>query len=322
MRVLVAGGAGFIGSITGRLFSAAGHKVAVFDNLSTGHRHNLQKTPLIIGDLRNPEQVEAVFQDHKFDLVLNFAAKIQVEESIGSPKDYIENNVFGTLNLIDAAVRAGVKNFIFSSTAAVYGQPKTLPISEDAPKAPINPYGLGKYLVEQVLYSYQKTHSLGWLALRYFNAAGAYNGIGPDYPFITHLIPQAIESALAKNELKVFGGDYPTPDGTCVRDFVHVKDIARAHLLAAEKMTQNQAFNQAINLGSGQGYSILEVIKTLEKSLGYPVNYQIKARRPGDPAELVASNTLAKTTLGWQPEADLAEIIQDALDWRLAKAKP
>ncbi|MBW3537885.1 UDP-glucose 4-epimerase GalE [Candidatus Parcubacteria bacterium] len=318
MRVLIAGGAGYIGGVTAKLFQEAGHDVVVFDNLSTGHRHNLQDAELVVGDLTKPGDLQALFDGRRFDVVLNFAAKIQVEESMRRPRLYFENNSFGALRLIDAAVEAHVKNFIFSSTAAVYGQPETVPIPESAQLKPINPYGLSKLLVEQMLANYQLTSGLGWTSFRYFNAAGAYRGIGPEYPVMTHLVPKAIEAVIQSGELKVFGHDYDTPDGTALRDYVHVYDIAKAHVLAAEQMAGGQVFNRAINLGTGRGHSVLEVVKTLEKVAGRPIKYQVTDRRPGDPAALVASNRLAQRLLGWSAERGLEQIIADAYAWRRA----
>jgi UDP-glucose 4-epimerase len=316
-RVLVAGGAGYIGSITVSLLDEAGYSVTVFDNFSTGHKHNIpQNVNVVEGDLRDQSAVDQLFSDERFDLVINFAAKIQVGESIQEPRIYFENNVLGATNLIDAAANHGVQGFLFSSTAAVYGDPERSPISESDPRIPINPYGVGKYLVEQVLQSYENTHNLPWCALRYFNAAGAHNGIGPDYPFTTHLIPIAIDKLLEEKPLEIFGSDYKTRDGTCVRDYVHVYDIALAHVYAAESMLQSKILNKAINLGRGQGFSVFEVVKTLENITGKDVPYQIAPRREGDPGCLVASNELARQELDWKPIKSLENIVKDALEWR------
>lgn len=319
MKVLIAGGAGYIGGVTTRLFEEAGHEVIVLDNLSTGHAYNLKSTKLLQIDLTDSQAVDALLDEHKFDAILDFAAKIQVEESTREPKLYFTNNAFGALNLVDAAVKKGMKNFIFSSTAAVYGEGTGGAVGEDDPKDPINPYGASKYIMEQILHSYGLSHDLNWVAFRYFNAAGGYQGIGPDYPEVTHLISRAIEAILGNGELTVFGSDYDTADGTGVRDYVHVYDIAQAHVIAAEKMVAGEKFNQPINLGSNHGSTVLEVIAALETVSGKKVPYIMGSRRAGDPGKLIASNDRAKKLLGWSTTKDLGQIAKDAWDWQTTK---
>ncbi len=319
MKILIVGGAGYIGGVTSRLFEAAGHDVTVFDNLSTGHRFNLKSSRLNQGDMLDKSAVARLFIGEIYDAVLAFAAKIQVEESMREPYLYLSNNVFGPLAVVDEAVKAGVTNFIYSSSAAVYGEPSQVPLTESSAKQPINPYGASKWLMEQILASYQITHELNWVAFRYFNAAGGYEGIGPDYPVVTHLISRALIANQDGDELQVFGDDYDTKDGTCVRDYVHVEDIARAHVLAAEQMVSGKKLQQAMNLGSGQGYTILEVLEAVKKASGKPVPYKVASRRPGDPAMLIADASLAKRTLGWEPQHDLDAIVADALEWYVHK---
>lgn len=320
MNILVAGGAGYIGGVTTHLMQEYGYNITVLDNLSTGHQKNIPAgVELVRENLSNYQALEELFDKNKFDLVINFAAKIQVNESMEKPKEYFDNNVFGAMNLIDLSARHKVRGFIFSSTAAVYGNPKQIPIQESDTKNPINPYGVSKYIVEQILDSYQNTHDLNWCALRYFNAAGAHNGVGPDYPFKTHLIPIAVDKLIKNEEMKVFGNDYDTPDGTCIRDYVHVYDIAKAHCQAAATMLYNISINQAINLGSGKGYSVLEVLSALEAVTGKTVTYEFAPRRQGDPAKLVASNKLAGHLLGWKPEKGLKDTIEDTWTWQKTK---
>lgn len=318
MRVLIAGGAGFIGGITAKLFEEAGHEVVVFDNLSTGFRHNVG-AEFVEGDLTDAKQVVGAFKTGPFDAVLHFAAKLQVEESVREPKLYFENNVLGSLNLIDAAVKSGSKRFIFSSSATVYGEPAKVPIAETAPIQPINPYGVTKVMVEEMLDSYGQTHGLEWVAFRYFNPVGAYAGIGPS-PLVSNLIPAALEALAGKRTLQVFGTDYDTRDGSCIRDYVHVKEIAEAHLLAADQMDAGTSFNRAINLGSGRGYTVLEMLDGLEKAAGKPIPHKIVGRRAGDAPASIASNDLAKKLLGWAPKLGLETMLGDALDWAKANS--
>lgn len=315
MRALIIGGAGYIGGITTRLFEEAGHQVVVLDNLSTGHTYNIKKSKLVVGDAGNKKLLAHIFINQHFDIVLDFAAKIRVDESIEKPLEYFTTNTFNLATVVDTAREYGVKNFILSSTAAVYGEPKTKNINESSPPRPINPYGLSKYLAEKILHSYEQTHGINWVALRYFNAAGAYEGIGPKYPFTTHLIARAFDTLKSKKTLPIYGTNYPTLDGSCVRDFVHVYDLATAHLEAAKKMFKNTKINRPINLGTGSGHSVLEVVATIEKHTARKLKTRRSGRRSGDPARLVASNQLAKKLLGWRPTLNLNAIISDYFDW-------
>lgn len=320
MKILVVGGAGYIGGVTARLAEEAGHKVLVADNLSSGKESNLTNAMVFKkGDITDTDFVASLFSNEQFDIVIHFAAKILVSESMQDPYSYLHTNSFGVLQVADAAARNGTKMYILSSTAATYGMPTTFPIAETIAPRPINPYGMSKLIAENILRSYELSHGLQWAALRYFNVAGAYKGVGPDYPFISHIIPMLLDK-LRKNEpITIFGKDYATPDGTCVRDYVHVVDIARAHLLAAETAFSSTALNQPINLGSGIGFSVKEVVDKFQKVTGQAMRIQYDERRPGDPGKLVASNELAKGLLNWQPKLDLETTIHDHYQWYKSK---
>lgn len=320
MKVLIAGGAGYIGSVTAHLARQARHTVTVVDDLSSGHPYNLPKgVELIQGDIRDKNFVRRMFAGRTFDCVMHFAAKIQVGESTEKPYEYFEANTVATLEMIQQAVTHGVTRYIFSSTAAVYGEPLHMPLTEDDPTMPVNPYGASKLLSEQILRSYQLTHGLQWCALRYFNVAGAYDGIGPDYPFISHIVPKLLDALKAKQPFTVHGNDYDTPDGTCIRDYVHVADIARAHMLAADKMVGGNLLNQPINLGSSTGFSVKQVINEFIRTTGQKLEVTYGPRRQGDPAQLVASNKRAKELLGWKPERNLKDIIHDHYEWYVSR---
>ena len=320
MKILIIGGAGYIGGVTTHYALAQGHHVTVADNLATGRNYNVPKTATYIqADIRDRKDTQALFAGKKYDAVMHFAAKIQVAESMEKPYDYFETNTFGALNVVDAAVKNNVKNYIFSSTAAVYGAPVHVPLQEDDPCLPVNPYGTSKLLTEQILHSYQMSHHLKWTALRYFNVAGAYGGVGTDYPFVSHIIPMLLEKMKRGEPITINGDDYDTPDGTAIRDYLHVLDLAKAHLLAAEKMLAGTLLNLPINLGSQQGYSVKEVADTFNKVTGANLPIVYGARRAGDPPKLIASNQRAKKLLGWQPECDLKMIIQDHYKWFVAK---
>lgn len=321
MKVLVCGGAGYIGSHMVRRLVAAGHEAVVFDNLSTGHREAVAGAPLTVGDLLRPADLEAVFAAHRFDAVMHFCARSLVGESVARPFDYYENNVVGTLNLLRAMRGGGVDRLVFSSTAAVFGQPRAERIDEAHPVAPINPYGASKAMVERMLADAAAAHGLRSVALRYFNAAGAdpSGAIGEAHEPETHLIPNVLRSMLGQGPgLRVFGGDYPTRDGTCVRDYVHVDDLAAAHLGALEYLDAHDGAH-AFNLGNGDGFTVLEVIEAASRVAGREVGYAMEARRPGDPAVLVASNARARAELGWRPAyTDIASIIETAWRWHRA----
>jgi len=252
---------------------------------------------------------------------MHFAAKIQVAESMHKPYEYFETNTVGALNVIDQAIKQKVKNYILSSTAAVYGAATHIPLREDDPTLPVNPYGASKLLAEQILRSYQVTHNLNWVALRYFNVAGAYDGVGTDYPFISHIIPMLLDKMAKKEPIIINGKDYDTPDGTAIRDYTHVVDVARAHLLAAQKMLDGKTLNQPINLGSRSGYSVKQVADMFNKVTGANMPLVYGKRRVGDPPKLIASHARAKKMLDWEPQYDLEKIIKDHYDWFVAKKK-
>lgn len=316
MKVLIVGGAGYIGGTTALLFKKAGHDVVVLDNLSTGHRHNIPELELVEADAGDANAVSRVFGYRQFDAVLDFAAKIQVEESMHEPKMYFTNNSFDALTIVDEAVKAKVKNVILSSTAAVYGNPTLSPVTEDMAPNPLSPYGMSKFVTECMLRSYELSHGLKWTAFRYFNAAGAYGRVGPDYPFRTHLLPNVIHAQQHDQPIKIFGGDYDTPDGTCVRDYIHVADVARAHVMAAEQMVGGSHVNQVVNLGTSRGSSVLEIIDSVERISQKAVKRAAAKRRPGDAAMYYASNALAKKLFGWEPQKSLDDIVQDAITWQ------
>jgi UDP-glucose 4-epimerase len=322
MKMLIFGGAGYIGGVTAHMAVQAGHDVTVVDNLSTGRKHNVpQKAKFVKGDSTDRAFINNLFAADNYDTVMHFAGKILVPESMKQPYDYFRNNVFGALNVIDAAARQK-SHYIFSSSAATYGEPKQIPLTEKAAANPVNPYGWSKVLTEQLLRSYQITDHLQWVALRYFNVAGAYDGVGTDYPFVSHIIPSLLASMAAKKPIVIYGKDYDTPDGTCVRDYVHVADIAKAHLMAAEAMQKGTKLNQPINLGSQHGYSVKQVADTFNAVTGAALPIEYYSDRPGDPAQLVAGNELAKKMLGWQPELGLQKIIKDHFDWYKAQTNP
>jgi UDP-glucose 4-epimerase len=321
MNILIIGGAGYIGGVTAHLAKKSGHTVTVADNLSTGNDYNVPEgVELIHADVRNRDNVANIFAK-PYDVVMHFAAKIQVAESMREPHAYFETNTFGLLNCADEAVRHGIKNYILSSTAAVYGAPTHIPLQETDPTKPVNPYGASKLLAEQILQSYHTTHGLHWAALRYFNVAGAFEGVGTDYPFVSHIIPSLLEQMKAKKPIRINGDDYDTPDATAIRDYVHVADIARAHLLAAEKMMGGAPIDQPINLGSQHGFSVKQVADTFNEVTKANLPIEYGPRRAGDPAKLIASNGRAKELLGWQPEFDLHTTIADHYQWFLSDSK-
>jgi UDP-glucose 4-epimerase len=316
--VLVCGGAGYIGSHMAQWLATRGIGVTVLDNLSTGHREAVRWGELIEADLLDPASLERAFAGRRFDAVMHFCARSLVGESMTQPYAYYANNVAGTLNLLEAMRRHEVDRLVFSSTAAVFGQPESERIDEDHPKAPINPYGASKLMVERILADAAAAYGLRSVALRYFNAAGASvdASIGESHEPETHLIPNVLRAALGAGPgLKVFGDDYPTPDGTCVRDYVHVDDLAQAHQLALDYMDAHEGAH-VFNLGNGQGFSVREVIAAASDATGREVPYTVAPRRPGDPAVLVASSDKARAELGWAPAyTELAPIIASAWRW-------
>jgi len=320
--ILICGGAGYIGSHMARMLAESGHKVTVFDNLSTGHREALQWGDFVYGDLRNPDTLTMLFHERKFDAVFHFSALIVVPESVRSPMKYYDNNVAGTCNLLKAMREAGVNRFVFSSTAAVYGNPVQEKINEAHPLAPLNPYGRSKLMVEEMLDDLAEAGDFRSVSFRYFNAAGAHPDglIGEAHDPETHLIPNILISRLAGGaSLKVFGDRFPTRDGSCVRDYIHILDICSAHMAALGFMDDNLGAN-VFNLGNGQGFTVLEVIRAAEEVIGREIPYVVESAREGDSPALVADSSLAARTLGWTPQyADLREIIETAWRWHKDK---
>ncbi|MHC4642483.1 MAG: UDP-glucose 4-epimerase GalE, partial [Planctomycetota bacterium] len=302
MKVLVCGGAGYIGSNMTAMLAAEGFEPVVFDNLSTGHRSAVGSVEFIEGDLADYELLIKTLKKYNIEAVMHFAAFIEVGESVQFPLKFYHNNVSNTQNLLSAMESCGVDKFVFSSTAAVYGIPEHVPITEDSPKQPINPYGETKLAVERICHHQSQAGKLRYATLRYFNAcgAGANGTLGEDHRPESHLIPLIIKAAMGKNsEIHIYGTDYPTPDGTCLRDYIHIDDLCRAHLLALEKL--NQSNELIYNLGNGQGYSVKEVIETVRKVSGKIFKVVEVGRRSGDPPVLTSDATKAKTELGWKP---------------------
>jgi UDP-glucose 4-epimerase len=322
LRVLVVGGAGYIGSHMVKHLLRAGCEVVTFDNLSTGYRDAVLGGEFVLGDLADQTALETLFSGHRFDGVMHFASFIQVGESVKEPAKYYENNVTNTLNLLNAMVKHDVRRFIFSSTAAVYGEPRYVPIDEAHPKQPINPYGKTKWMVEQILEDYDRAYGLKSIALRYFNAAGAdpEGELGERHEPETHLIPLVLQAASGRREhISVFGRDYDTPDGTCIRDYIHVTDLADAHWLALKKLLAG-AESAAYNLGNGNGFSVQEVIDAARRVTGREIRIADRPRREGDPARLVADATRARQELGWKPQRNgLEDIIEDA--WQFERKR-
>lgn len=321
--VAVFGGAGYVGSHVAKLLRQKGVDHVVADNFESGHRAAVEPSPFVECDLRSPESISSVFARYPTDCVMLFAGYTSVGESVRRPERYFENNVIGALNLIKAALEAGARRFVFSSSAAVYGEPEQVPIPEDHPTNPTNPYGETKLIIERALKWFGRAHDLASISLRYFNAAGCdpEGELGEDHHPEEHLIPVAIDAALARREpLTVFGSDYPTPDGTCIRDYVHVTDLAEAHLLAMVALTDQAGTTAGVyNLGSERGFSVKEVVETVAAVTGKPVPHNIGPRREGDPARLVASCERIRAELGWKPQyPDLETIVRHAYEWRLA----
>ncbi len=310
-KVLVTGGAGYIGSHTVRALQQAGFEPWVFDNLVYGHSEFVAAEALIVGELRDQTLVEQVFREHQFVGVIHFAAYTYVGESVTDPLKYYRNNFSDTLNLLEVMTQAGVNNIIFSSSCATYGPPQFLPLTEDHPQNPISPYGMSKLMVEAALRDLHQAMGLRYLSLRYFNAAGADpdGGIGEDHNPETHLIPLVLDVALGRRpQITIFGTDYDTPDGTCIRDYIHVTDLASAHVLGLQYLLEGGA-SQHLNLGNGNGFSVHEVITMAEQVTGCPIPITLGARRPGDPAILVGSSQKIRQLLHWQPRYDALEVI-------------
>ena len=316
-NILVIGGAGYIGSHVVRMLAHKGYKPVVLDNLSKGHREAVANHPFVLGDLSDKALLARTFKDYHIDAVMHFAAFIEVGESVKEPSKYYHNNVAGVLNLLDALVENSVRYFVFSSTAATFGEPVRERLDETHPQVPINPYGNTKLMVEKMLADFDTAYGLKATALRYFNASGADDSgeIGESHTPETHLIPLVLQAASGKRaSIKVFGTDYPTPDGTCVRDYVHVNDLANAHILALEKMFKDNV-SERFNLGSGSGFSVAELIQKAKAVTGIDFKVETAPRRAGDPAVLVADSTKAQRVLGWRPQYDLRQIIETAWNW-------
>lgn len=319
-KILIVGGAGYIGSHTNKRLTEAGISTVVFDNLSTGHRSLVRWGEFFKGDLADQGALRRCFNRYNFSAVIHFAAFTAVGESVSDPAKFYRNNVVNTINLLDAMRGAGVNKLVFSSSAAVYGIPSKVPIVETASLEPVNPYGRTKLIMEKVMSDYVAAYGLRFAALRYFNAAGADpdGEAGESHNPETHLIPLVLDAVSGKRPfLKVFGDDYKTPDGTCLRDYVHVSDLAQAHLLAARYL-DNGGQSAAFNLGNGKGFSVFEVMKAVERVTGHRVPYLVAPRRPGDPPHLVASSSKAQKVLGWKPKyAAIEKIISTAWAWHL-----
>lgn len=316
-KILVTGGAGYIGSHTVRILQKQGYEVTVFDNLSTGRREAVRGCKLVEGDLADRSVLDQAFAEGDFDAVIHFAASIEVEESVANPGKYFQNNFVNGLNLLEAMVKHNVSKLVFSSTAAVYGEPASVPVAEDAICQPSNPYGESKLMFERALKWYQVAHGLNSATLRYFNAAGAWaeEGLGYNIHHPTHLIPRVLDVACRKTaEIEIFGNDYSTTDGTGVRDFIHVLDLAEAHTVALEKLG-NAEGAYVYNVGTGQGTSVLEIIEKTMELTGHMVPMTVSNRRSGDPARLVADSRKLQTEFGWKPKHDLTSIIQSAWEW-------
>jgi UDP-glucose 4-epimerase len=316
--VLVTGGAGYIGSHTVRRLARDGYQVAVLDNLSKGHRWAVpQDIPLIVGDIADTAHVAMTIREFHVTSIIHFAAFSLVGESMIEPRSYYTNNVTGTLRLLDAMRTSGVDRIVFSSSAAVYGEPVSVPILEDSTVAPSSVYGRTKLVIEGILHDYAAAYGLRSVSLRYFNAAGADpdGGIGEDHDPETHLIPLLLQAAAGRRpSVSIFGSDYPTADGTCIRDYIHVDDLADAHVLALESLERQT--EATYNLGNGEGFSVRQIIETAQRIVGHDIPILEAGRRAGDPAVLVASNLLARRELGWKPQlADLEDIVRTAWNW-------
>jgi len=317
MRILLTGGAGYIGSITAQQLIKAGHQVVIYDSLVSGHKWAVKDLDLVIGETQDLKFLKNILMQKKIEAVIHFAAYIEMEESMRDPYKYFHNNVYGSLQLFKAMVKAHVDKLVFSSTAGVYGNPKKLPIKENAPKNPTNPYGESKLMVEKMLKWFDKCHNLRSISIRYFNAAGATldGSLGEAHDPESHLIPNLLQAVKENKEFNLYGTDYKTPDGTCIRDYIHVLDLAQTHILTLEAL-ENGRKTGIYNAGTGKGYSNKEVIEMVEKATGKKVKVKKGPRRPGDADELVADPTKFQKEFGWQPQySDLETIVETAWKW-------
>jgi UDP-glucose 4-epimerase len=317
VKVLVTGGAGYVGSHAAALLLRRGHEVVVYDDLSRGHAGSIPEEILVRGELADGTGLAALLAERQIDAVMHFAAFALVAESVADPALYYRNNVVGTLSLLEAMRFAGVHRVVFSSTCAIYGEPERVPIREDALERPVNPYGFTKLAIERALADYACAYGFGYAALRYFNACGASpdGSIGEDHDPETHAIPLALAAALGRREcFTIFGTDYPTPDGSCIRDYIHVDDLAEAHLLALDRLEPQQRL--CLNLGTGRGFSVREVVDSCRRVTGREIPVENGPRRPGDPPELVADPALARETLDWKARyVDLDRMVETAWRW-------
>jgi UDP-glucose 4-epimerase len=318
VRVLVTGGAGYVGSTTAQRLIEAGHKVVVFDSLELGHRAAVPEgATLVSGDIGDRQLMEATLREHAIEAVLHCAGYSLVGESVQEPQRYFDNNVVSGIALLDALLGAGIRRVVFSSSAAVYGVPDRTPIEETDRLAPINPYGATKLAIENALTSYASAYAWTVVSLRYFNAAGATDKLGEWHNPEAHLIPNILAAVERGDTVRIFGSDYPTPDGTCVRDYIHVDDLAAGHLAALELTAAGEPGHTALNLGSGTGFSNLNILRAAERVVGHAIPHEMTDRRPGDPPALVASNGRARELLGWEPRhGSLDEMIGSAWAWR------
>jgi UDP-glucose 4-epimerase len=323
MRVLVIGGAGYIGSHTVRLLNETEHEVWVYDNLSMGHRASVRAGQLIVGELSDTQRLESVLREKEIEAVMHFAAFTSVGESVVDPAKFYQNNVIATLGLFESMRRCSVNRFVFSSTTATYGQPEQIPIVESTPQLPINPYGFTKLVIERALRDYVQAYGFAGASLRYFNAAGASpdGTIGEAHEPEGHLIPLVLQVALGQRaSIQIFGDDYPTPDGTCIRDYIHVDDLATAHRAALERLERGRVIE--VNLGTGRGNSVLEVIEACRKASGHEIPVVVAPRREGDAAKLVADSSLARKLLEWEPRyTSIDAIVQTAWRWHRTHPK-
>lgn len=316
MKILLTGGAGYIGAITAKDLEAKGYEVLVYDHFVSHAPAKLGSTPYVKGSLLDTQTLESTLRNFEPDVVMHFAAYIQMGESVANPRKYYDNNVIGSLNLIETMIKTGCHKLIFASTAGVYGNPVEVPIPEDHKKEPENPYGETKLATERLLKWYDRAYGFKSISIRFFNAAGATAELGEDHHDESHIIPNIINAQLKGSEFTLFGNDYPTPDGTCVRDYIHVLDLAEAFRLAAEKLMTPDSVTTAYNAGTGHGYSNLEIVKMVESVSGKPISIKFEPRRPGDANELIADSIRLQTELGWSPShSDLESIVKSAYNW-------